>query len=176
MKTFQDQLKRMDLEMKKKFGDLFDDLPPVHRLPDQVFHKFQLKDATKVINRRGYTCPRKERDAWKTLLDNFLVSGKLRPSDSEYASPAFLVPKSDPNALPRWVNDYRELNDNTVPDRFRLPLVSEILADCGKGKIWGKLDMTNAFFQMKVHPDHIRFTAVRTPFGLYEWVVMPQGC
>lgn len=36
--------------------------------------------------------------------------------------------------------------------------------------------MTNTFFQTKVHPDHIKYTAVRTPFGLYEWVVMPQGC
>lgn len=174
--TLQAQLDRMDKAMKKKYDDLFEDLPPVHRLPDQVFHKFTLKDANKVINKRGYTCPRKERDAWKTLLDEFLASGKLRPSDSEYASPAFLVPKSDPSALPRWVNDYRELDDNTVPDRFPLPLVSEILADCGKGIIWGKLDMTNAFFQTKVHPDHIKYTAVRTPFGLYEWVVMPQGC
>ncbi|KAG9223840.1 hypothetical protein CCMSSC00406_0007702 [Pleurotus cornucopiae] len=175
-KTFQDQLLRMDAEMKKKFGDLFEDLPPVHRLPDQVYHKFRLKDANKVVNKRGYTCPRKICDAWKILLDEALASGKLRPSDSEYASPAFLVPKSDPNALPRWVNDYRELNDNTIPDRFPLPRIDEILADCGKGKIWGKLDMTNAFFQTKVHPDHIKYTAVRTPFGLYEWVVMPQGC
>ena len=78
--------------------------------------------------------------------------------------------------MPRWVNDYRELNDNTVADKFPLPRIADILADCGKGKIWGKLDMTNAFFQTKVHPDHIKYTAVRTPFGLYEWVVMPQGC
>lgn len=174
--SFQAQLKRLDAEMKKKYGDLFDDLPPVHRLPDQVYHKFVLKDPSKVISKRGYTCPRKIRDAWKILLDDFLASGKLRPSDSEYASPAFLVPKSDPTALPRWVNDYRELNENTVPDRFPLPRIDEILADCGKGKIWGKIDMTNAFFQTKVHPDHIKYTAVRTPFGLYEWVVMPQGC
>lgn len=36
--------------------------------------------------------------------------------------------------------------------------------------------MTNLFFQTRVHPDDIKFTAVMTPFGLYEWVVMPMGC
>ena len=35
--------------------------------------------------------------------------------------------------------------------------------------------MTNSFFQTRVHPDDIKFTAVMTPFGLYEWVVMLMG-
>ena len=36
--------------------------------------------------------------------------------------------------------------------------------------------MTNSFFQTRVHLDDMKFTAVMTPFGLYEWVVMPMGC
>ncbi len=86
------------------------------------------------------------------------------------------MPKADPTALPRWVNDYRTLNENTVPDIHPLPSIQEILSDCARGKIWGKLDMTNSFFQTRVHPDHIKYTAITTPFGLYEWTVMPQGC
>ncbi|KAG9218260.1 hypothetical protein CCMSSC00406_0005941 [Pleurotus cornucopiae] len=175
--AFEGQLKHMDGEMKKEYADLFpDDIPAVHHLPDQVFHRFRLKDAEKIVCRREYSCPKKLRDVFKILLDQHLAAGRIRPSDSEFASPAFLIPKADPSALPRWVNDYRALNENTVPDRFPLPRIDEILSDCARGKIWGKLDMTNAFFQTKVHPDDIRYTAVRTPFGLYEWVVMPQGC
>jgi hypothetical protein len=109
-----------------------------------------------------------------------LLAGRIRESSSEYASPAFCVPKykdGKPNldVPPRWVNDYRELNQNTVHDNFPLPRVDEILADCGRGKIFGKIDMTNSFFQTRVHPDDIHLTAVRTPWGLYEWVVMPMG-
>ena len=37
------------------------------------------------------------------------------------------------------------------------------------------MDMTNSFFQMRVHPNDIHLTAIRTPWGLYEWTVMPQG-
>ena len=35
--------------------------------------------------------------------------------------------------------------------------------------------MTNSFFQTRVHPDDIPLTATVTPFGLYEWLVMPMG-
>ena len=78
--------------------------------------------------------------------------------------------------LPRWVNDYRALNENTVPDHYPLPRIETILSNCAKGSIWAKIDMTNSFFQTRVHPDDVKFTAVMTPFGLYEWVVMPMGC
>lgn len=113
---------------------------------------------------------------WKRLLDQHLQAGRIRASDSPFASPAFLIPKSDPLADPHWVNNYCALNSNTVPDAHPLPTMQEILSDCGHGKIWGKIDMTNLFFQTRVHPDDVKFTAVTTPFGLYKWLVMPQGC
>ena len=44
-----------------------------------------------------------------------------------------------------------------------------------KAKSGEKIDMTNSFFQTPVNPDHIKYTAMLTPFGLWEWVVMPMG-
>lgn len=35
--------------------------------------------------------------------------------------------------------------------------------------------MTNSFFQTRMHLDHVHLTAVNTPLGLYEWLVMPMG-
>jgi hypothetical protein len=71
------------------------------------------------------------------------------------------------------VNDYRALNANTVPDNHPLPRIDEILRNCAKGKIFGKIDMTNSFFQTRIHPDDIKYTATNTPEGLHEWTVMP---
>jgi len=56
-----------------------------------------------------------------------------------------------------------------------MPRVDEILTDCARGKIWATIDMTDSFFQTRVHPDDIHKTAVSTPFGTYEWCVMPMG-
>ncbi len=175
--AFLENLKREDASFKSQFADCFPpDIPPTHQLPSDVFHEINLKDANMTIVRRQYDCPKKYREAFKTLLTQHLEAGRLRESSSPYASPCFLVPKADPTALPRWVNDYRVLNENTIPDVHPLPSIQEILSDCARGKIWGKLDMTNSFFQTRVHPDHVKYTAITTPFGLYEWTVMPQGC
>ena len=159
--------------MRERFADCFPSvLPPVTDLPDDVFHRFHLKDATLSIQRRQYESPKKYREVWKRLLQEHIDAGRLRPSSSSYSSPCFLIPKSDPTADPRWVNDYRLLNANTVPDVHPLPSISEILSDCGHGRIWGKIDMTNLFFQMCVHPDDIKYTAIATPYGLYKWTVV----
>ena len=172
-----DELTHFDQELWDEFKDCFPaDILHVTRLPDDVHHRFRLRDLEKVIKCRSYTCPKKYKDAWRQLLDQHLVAGRIRESSSEYCSPSFLIPKADPTVLPRWVNDYRALNENTVPDHYPLLRVEMILSDCAKGLIWAKIDMTNSFFQTRVHPDDVKFTAVMTPFGLYEWVVMPMGC
>lgn len=158
-----------------EFESVFATIPHVDELPTDVLAEIKLKDASHIIQTRTYACPRRYRQAWKTLIQQHLDSGRIRVSSAPQASPAFIIPKADPMALPRWVNDYRQLNKNTVPDAYPLPRIDDILADCGKGKIWGTIDMTNAFFQTKMRPSDIPLTAVSTPFGLYEWCVMPMG-
>ena len=83
--------------------------------------------------------------------------------------------KVDMMVLPCWVNNYHIQNPAMIPDNYPLPHINDILANCAKGKIWGKINMTNSFFQTLVHPDHVKYTATLTPFGLWEWVVMPMG-
>jgi len=171
----QQKYNALEEKLKTEFKETFEPIPHVHNLPDDVYCRIKLKDATKTISKRTYGCLRKYREAWKTLIDKHIDSGKIRLSNSEFASPSFIIPKMDPTALPRWVNDYRELNSNVVIDSRPLPRVDDILVDCAKGKIWAVFDMTDSFFQTRVHPDDIHLTAVTTPFGLYEWTVMPMG-
>ena len=137
--------------------------------------RIKLKDQNHCIKTQNYPCPRKWKEAWHTLLQQHLETGWIHPSSAPAGSGAFIIPKADLNVLPRWVNDYRQLNTNTVTDLFPIPLVHEILSDLGQGKVFAMLDMTNSFFQTRMHPDNIHLTAVNTPWGLYEWVVMPMG-
>src|SRR5882762_6165651 len=171
----QEQLNHMSNTVKTKYTKVFTLIPHVDELLTDVYCCIKLKDASITVTTRSYTSPRKYKEAWATLIQQHLDAGCIRPSNSAHASPAFLVPKSDPTVLPCWVNDYRQLNANTVLDAFPLPRVDDILADCAKGKIWSKMDMTNSFFQTRVHPDDIHLTAMTTPFGLYEWLAMPMG-
>jgi hypothetical protein len=170
-----EHLLALSVSVKSDFEDVFGPIPHIDELPTDITCSIRLKDASKVIESRSYASPKKYKEAWSVLIQKHLDAGRIHPSSSQFASPAFLVLKSDKTALPRWVNDFRALNSNTVPDRFPLKRIDEILGDCAKGKIFGKMDMTDSFFQTRLDPDAVPFFAVNTPLGLYEWLVMPQG-
>ena len=165
----------MGLEIFNKYKCVFEPIPHVDELPTDVYCQIQLKDTTKSITTRTYSSPQKYWEAWRNLLKHHEDARWIQPSNSSLALPSFLIPKMDSTVLPCWVNDYRVLNSNMVLDSYPQPHVDDILADCAKGHIWSHLDMTNSFFHTRVHPDDIHLTAVTTPFGLYEWMVMPQG-
>lgn len=165
----------MEANLKKTFAKVFEPIPHVDDLPLEPLARINLKDAENIIKTRNYPCPRKWKDTWYSLLQQHLDAGRIRPSHAPTGSGAFIIPKLDPNVLPRWVNDFRQLNSNTITDSFPIPRIDDILADCAKGKLWASIDMTNSFFQTRMHPKDIPLTAVNTLWGLYEWVVMPMG-
>ncbi len=102
-----EQLKGLDKEMHKKFVDWFpSELPPVDEILMNVYHQFKLHDANKLIVRRQYSCPHKYCEAWHTLLQQHLNVGWIHPLVSQYMSPAFIIPKSDPSVLLWCINDY----------------------------------------------------------------------
>ncbi|GAA5973503.1 hypothetical protein JCM21900_002203 [Sporobolomyces salmonicolor] len=180
------QVATEEWEMKERAGRLmteFDDLflatlPPLtddYLACTTTRHRIRLEDPGRVHNQRGFNIPRKWREAWKRMLEEHLAAGRLRPSTSPFAAAAFVVPKKDTTANPRWVNDYRGLNSNTIKDRTPLPIPDIVLADAALARFWGKIDMTNVFFQTPVYKEDIPLTAIKTPWGLFEWTVMPQG-
>jgi len=170
-----EKLVKLEIKVKKEFREVFEPIPHADQLPRTYLARIKIKDTEKTITNRSYACPHKYREAFKTLIEQHLDAGRIQLSSSSYASPCFIIPKANPTVLPRWVNDFHELNDNTVLDNHPLPRTDDILYDCSKGKIWSSIDMTNSFFQTLMHLDDVHLTAVNTPFGLYEWLVMPMG-
>jgi len=175
--AYQDRLNRLSAKFKQLYSDCFpSDIPHIDSLPTDIYHHIEVPTGASFSTSHPYSCPHKYRDAWKTLIEQHVAAGRIRPSSSPYASPSFIIPKADLTVLPHWVVDYHLLNKVTVPDAFPLPRIDDILADCAKGKIWKKINMTNSFFQTRMLSEHVKFTATLTPFGLWEWIVMPMGC
>jgi hypothetical protein len=162
------------LKVHETYADVFRAIPHVDEMPDMVQCKIKLKNAEKTISTRTYSCLWKFCKAWSVLIQQHLDARHIRPSSSEHASPTFLVPKANNTVLPRWVNNYHQLNANTITNSHPLPHVDDILINARWGKIWSKLDMTDSFFHTKMDPESIHLTAITTPLGLYEWVIMPQ--
>ena len=67
--------------------------------------KIKLKPNPKIYRHREYQLQGDRAEAMKKLLAQFIERGWIEPSDSEWASPAFIVPKKEKGEW-RLVVDY----------------------------------------------------------------------
>ena len=109
----------------------------------------------------------------KQLLQEMLEKGIIRRSCSPYASPVVPVRKKD--GTMRICIDYRQLNARTERDSFPLPRIEETLEALGGAKYFSSLDLANGYFQIAMDEKSISKTAFRVPWGLFEFLRMPQG-
>ena len=117
--------------------------------------------------------PHHYHNAVKDSIDKMLKAGILRPSTSQWASPLHVVPKK-PDGI-RIVGDYRRLNLQTEKDSYSLPYLQDFSAELHGMTIFTRLDLRDAFFQIRIHPGDSEKTAIATPFGNFEYTRMSFG-
>uniref|UniRef100_A0A5S6QQM2 RNA-directed DNA polymerase n=2 Tax=Trichuris muris TaxID=70415 RepID=A0A5S6QQM2_TRIMR len=110
----------------------------------------------------------------KQHFEELLRQGIVRPSNSNWSSPLHLVPKQEPGQW-RPCGDFRNLNRSTKPDRYPLPHVADFNNELRGKTVFSKIDLASAYFQIPVRSQDVPKTAIITPFGLYEFTMMPFG-
>ena len=136
--------------------------------------RIKLKPTPKIYRHREYQLQGDQAEAMKKLLAEFIQRGWIEPSDSEWASPAFIVLKKEKGER-RLVVDYRGLNERTEHDSYSLPLIDTILKEQQKKRIFTVLDLKRGYPQMPLHPDSRPCTAMSMPLGPMQWKVVPMG-
>ena len=90
---------------------------------------------------------------------------------SEWAAP--IVPIVNQDGSIRICGDYK-LTVNRVADLESYPLsrIDDLLASLGKGQLFSKLDLANAYLQLE---DSKKFVSISTQKGLYRYNRLPFG-
>ena len=114
-----------------------------------------------------------EEVALSKYIEDNLPTQKIRKSRSSAAAPILFVRKKDGSL--RLCVDYRGLNKVTIPNKYPLPLISELI-DKTRGARWlTKLDLKNGYNLIRIASGDEWKTAFRTKKGLFEYTVMPFG-
>lgn len=120
-----------------------------------------------------YTLTPDEKSELRDYLDDQLARGHIVPSSSAAAGPIFFV--KVPGKKNRPVVDYRALNKVTIRDSYPIPVVGWLLNQLIGCKFFAKIDLKAAFNLLRVASGDEWLTAFRTPWGLFEYRVMPFG-
>ncbi|XP_061368627.1 uncharacterized protein LOC133311584 [Gastrolobium bilobum] len=144
-----DEQKKMPLivNLLKEYEDVFE---PLSELPPKraCDHRIRIKEGASIPNIRPYRYPHYQKEKIEKFVRDMLTAGMIRPSTSPYSSPLIMVKKKDGSW--RFCTDYKALNKVTVPDKFPLPVIDELLDELGGAEIFSKLDFKSGYNQIRM--------------------------
>ena len=111
-----------------------------------------------------------ELETLKTYIKTNLANGFIRPFKSPAGAPILFDRKPDGSL--RLCVDYWGLNNITIKNRYPLPLIGKALNRLGRARRFTQLDLTNAYYWMRICEGDEWKTAFQTRYGHFEYQVM----
>lgn len=144
---------------------------------NKIKHKIRTTDELPVYA-KNYRYPYTLRQEVQDQISKMLNQGIIRPSESAWSSPIWVVPKkADASGKSKWrlVVDFRKLNEKTIDDKYPIPNIADVLDKLGKCQYFTTLDLASGFYQVEMDPADIPKTAFNVEHGHFEFLRMPMG-
>lgn len=157
-----------------EFSDVFQDLPSGLPPDRGVNHTIPIADsAAEPPFRRPYRMSPSEKEEVQRQVTELLNKGWIQPSTSPYGAPILFVQKPDGSL--RMCVDYRALNAITVKNRYPMPRIDDIFDMLTGAKFFTSIDLQQGYHQIRIRPEDVPKTAVNSPMGHYEYLVLTFG-
>ena len=135
----------------------------------------QLKPEARAVYKRARPVPYAQKEQISAKLEEMERQGVLKRVDhSKFASPMIPVTKNDGDI--RICGDYKPtLNPNLETKQYPLPTVEECFQPMVGGQKFTKLDIRQAYNNLRLRDCDQLLTTMNTCKGLYAWTRLPYG-
>jgi len=124
-----------------------------------------------------YPYPQGVADFVNAEVKQLLADGIIRPSESPYNNPIWVVDKKgvdkDGHNKKRLVIDFRELNKKTEDDKYPIPNILVKLSNLGKTQLFTTWDLKSGLHQIKLAEKDRKKTAFSINNEKYEFCRLP---
>jgi hypothetical protein len=162
-------------EQYKDYSDVFSEEKAKRFLPareDDHQIKFT-ENVPKYFKADVYSLTIDQTTFLRKWLDEELDKGFIRPSKSPYPCPTFLIEKK--NGDYRIVQNYKILNEHTIPDKHPLSLITNLIEQLHGKTLFTKFDIRMGYNNIRIADGDQEKAAFTTPLGQYEPMVMNFG-
>ena len=157
-----------------EYIDVFPKDLPSHLPPDRaVGHTIPLEPGASPPFSGMYRHSPLELQEIKAQVAKLLSQQRIEPSSSPYGSPVIFVQKKDGSL--RMCVDYRRVNALTRKSKYPLPRIDELIDQLHGARYFTSMDLQAGYYQIRIAPADVEKTAFRTPYGLYQFRVLPFG-
>lgn len=166
----EEKIPREYWDLREVFSEEASSALPPHRSTDCAI---EILPGVKLPKPKIYPMSPRELEEMRKFVDKNLQRGFIEPARPRVAAPVMFREKKDGSF--RLVVDYRNLNAICVENVYPLPLMKDMLTHLGKGKIFTKLDLREAYYRVRIKEGDEWKTAFNCSLGCFQFRVLPFG-
>src|SRR5690606_10352353 len=112
---------------------------------------------------------------FKEKLEAEEKTGRCYRSNNPSCCQMMVIAKTSDPTKARFIHDLPARNAQTILDRTPMPDQDAIRNAVARAKYRSKIDLSDAYHQIRINPKHEKHAGFRTPWGVYNSRVMQQG-